>query len=893
MPAPFPLVSRDSALPSPPPRPTDEHGALLRYLRDKVNQLLRVLGTWPLKPEELDDATLINLDPIGIIAESFAQILEHQRRTNADLSLAHEEIRAIFEAVGAGVVVLDAERRIQAYNAWAREYFFAEVAEDVQGRGLAEIGERAPVPAMELIEGAFAAGRGFEHPDFPFGERHFHVVGSPVLDDGGSVSKLVLLYTDVSERIRAELSLRDAQDRLETIVGSVPAGILVIDAETHCVAEANAWAVDLLGYPREQLIGSVCHKFVCPAEMGACPVTDCGEACHSSERMLLRSDGSQVPVVKTVTSVELSGRRYLLESFIDISQRKRAESALQESEERYRSLYTTMKEGVALHRMLFDPDGQPADYVVVDVNPAYEEILDLPREKAIGASGIRLYGEGQPRYMDIFARVVRSGEPVTFETSFRGRTFYISVVRPAAEQFATIFDDVTDRKRAEAQIQEMAFSDMLTGLPNRLLLLERLRDTLARAHRDGSRLAVLFLDLDRFKPINDTMGHNMGDALLKAVAARLRDCVRASDTVARLGGDEFVVLLPEIRRELDATRAARDILARLSEPFVCEGHEMFTTLSVGIALYPRDGRDADTLLKSADMAMYVAKERGRDTYQFYSDDMNRAARERLELETSLRRALKQDEFFLCYQPQLELGVGAITGVEALLRWHHPEQGPVPPARFIPVCEETGLILPLGEWVLRHACVQARAWIDAGLSAGRMAVNLSGLQFKRNDLVRMVAGVLEETGLPAEHLELELTESMIMREVESTVRTLQGLKGMGVRLAIDDFGTGYSSLAYLSSFPIDRIKIAQRFVRDIPQDPNDAAIVETILAMARSLGMEAIAEGVETREQVEFLWSRGCTQVQGYYFARPIQGDTLTSCFRDWLHPGCVCPVGLA
>jgi predicted signal transduction protein with EAL and GGDEF domain len=355
--------------------------------------------------------------------------------------------------------------------------------------------------------------------------------------------------------------------------------------------------------------------------------------------------------------------------------------------------------------------------------------------------------------------------------------------------------------------------------------------------------------------------------------------------VARAGGDEFVVVLDSVRRDLDVTRVAREMLQRLAEPFVWDGRELFTGISIGIAVYPRDGEDPGVLLKNADMAMYEAKRKGRNTYQFFSDEMNRFACERLDLENSLRRALKQNEFFLCYQPQLDLGLGRLTGLEALVRWNRPGHGLVSPGTFIPACEETGLILPLGEWVMREACAQNRAWRAAGLPELRLAVNLSGLQLERGDVVGTVRSVLEQTGVSPECLELELTESMIMHRGEETVRTLAALKDLGVWLSIDDFGTGYSSLSYLKKFPIDRIKIAQEFVRDLSTDPGDAAIVEAIIAMARSLRTGVIAEGVETREQLDFLLSRGCVEMQGYYFARPLPADRAQHCLTECVQQG--------
>jgi diguanylate cyclase (GGDEF)-like protein len=460
-------------------------------------------------------------------------------------------------------------------------------------------------------------------------------------------------------------------------------------------------------------------------------------------------------------------------------------------------------------------------------------------------------------------------------------------------RFATIFDDISDRKRAEQEIQRLAFFDHLTGLPNRTLLRDRLGEALMISARDDHGVAVLFLDLDRFKPINDSMGHAAGDGLLRAVGNRLLSCIRESDTVGRLGGDEFVVILPMIKQGLDAVRVARNLMEQVSEPFAFDDREIYTSCSIGIALSPVDGNEADTLIRSADMAMYAAKERGRNNFQFYSADMNRRASERHEIETRLRRALREQEIQVCYQPQLDIGRGRVTGVEALVRWRDPELGVISPLRFIPLAEETGLILPLGEMVLSTACAQVKAWQEAGASLLSVAVNLSGFQFKQGDIAETVHRVLVETGLSPNSLELELTESMLMDHAKATVETLHELKAMGLRLTIDDFGTGYSSLHYLKNFPIDRIKIAQEFIRDLAADPGDAAIVETIIAMTTSLGIEVMAEGVETIEQLRFLRSRGCVQMQGFYFAKPMSGETISQHLSSGIFREGLCPLGLS
>ena len=432
-----------------------------------------------------------------------------------------------------------------------------------------------------------------------------------------------------------------------------------------------------------------------------------------------------------------------------------------------------------------------------------------------------------------------------------------------------------ERKRAEEELAYMAQYDPLTGLANRALFRDRLEHALARAERNGNLVALMFLDLDRFKAVNDTLGHSYGDELLKEVARRVEGRVRESDTVARLGGDEFAIVLEDLSYAQDAIPVAQDILDLVSQPLVLDGHEVFVTGSIGIAVRPPS--EGDRLLKDADAAMYRAKQRGRNSHEFYTEEMNVQAHERLALERDLRRALDREEFLLHYQPQVDLATGKIVGAEALLRWQHPERGLVSPGEFIPVLEDTGMIVPVGEWVLRTACRQGRVWQESGLGPLRVAANLSARQFGQEGLVDTVAGILEETGLDSLTLELEITESLLMDDVEASTQALTELKRSvsGIRIAIDDFGTGYSSLYRLKTLPIDLIKIDRSFVRDIAADPDDAAIVTAILGLAHNLRLEVIAEGVETGEQMAFLRERGCDLAQGYYLSRPIPAGELT------------------
>ena len=474
---------------------------------------------------------------------------------------------------------------------------------------------------------------------------------------------------------------------------------------------------------------------------------------------------------------------------------------------------------------------------------------------------------------ELFARR-RSGEVIPVEIvvtplDYDGQRVLILTIR-----------DITVRKQTEETLRNLAYLDPLTGLPNRLLFHDRLVQAMERARRTRQLLAILLVDLDRFKLINDSLGLEKGDQVLRSVAGRLGRALRRSDTVARLGGDEFMLLVASAANAEAAAKVAQKVLDTLRPPFTVNGHELTTSASIGIALFPYDGDDADTLIKNADTALSRAKEQGRNHFQFYTNDMNATAFERLMLESRLRKALEQGELVLYYQPQVSLQTGRIVGVEALVRWFHPDLGMVPPADFIPLAEETGLIVPIGEWVLRTACRDGQRWQELGFRPLRVAVNLSARQFQQRDLVDVVARVLDETRLPATDLELELTESVIMRDAAESVRRLRELTALGIQLAVDDFGTGYSSLGYLRTFPIRSLKIDRSFIRDIDRDPNGAAIAQAIIALASSLSLKAIAEGVETREQLDMLRGWGCEEMQGYYFCRPLPADELLALLRQ-------------
>jgi diguanylate cyclase (GGDEF)-like protein/PAS domain S-box-containing protein len=434
------------------------------------------------------------------------------------------------------------------------------------------------------------------------------------------------------------------------------------------------------------------------------------------------------------------------------------------------------------------------------------------------------------------------------------------------------FHDVSAARARSLEMSRLAQHDPLTGLPNRVLFNDRLTQAISLAVRQDKQLAVMFVDLDQFKKINDSLGHSVGDKLLQSVAERLVNCVRRTDTVSRLGGDEFLVLLSQVEHEEDAAVSARKILRALAAPHTVDNKTLDMSVSIGVSTYPSDGPDAENLMNRADTAMYEAKKQGRNNYQFFRKDMQVRLADRQVLEADLRYALGRNEFLLHYQPKFNLQTGQITGVEALIRWVHPQRGLVPPAQFIPIAEECGLMLPIGRWVLLEACRQARAWSDSGLGIVPVAVNVSAAEFGDKDFLSGVRAVLIATGVKAENLELELTESVLMLDAESTVRTLGALKAMGVTLAIDDFGTGYSSFTYLRRFQVDALKLDQSFVREITEDPGDATIVSAMISIGKSLNQRVIAEGVETRAQLKFLQSHGCGEGQGYYFSHPVAAE---------------------
>ncbi|MGA4718399.1 EAL domain-containing protein [Fictibacillus nanhaiensis] len=546
------------------------------------------------------------------------------------------------------------------------------------------------------------------------------------------------------------------------------------------------------------------------------------------------------------------------------------------SERKFRSVIESANDSI----ILSDRTG-----TIISWNKAAERIFGFNEKEALGKNlQIIIPDKFKVAHQQGMERYLLAGEPKVIGNTVEleglrkdGSEFPIELSLAAWQEegtvyFSSIIRDITERKRNEKKINQMVYRDPLTGLPNRLLLNDRLSQALELADETKQTIGIMFIDLDRFKYINDTLGHAVGDQLLIEISKRIQACVGKNDTVCRQGGDEFIVLIPNTTAD-EVSKIAQQIIDLFSSSVMVNEQELFVTPSIGIAMYPGDGRDIETLIKNADTAMYRVKEQGKNNFQFYTPEMNEAVTKKMMLEIGLRKALERDEFKIVYQPQIDVETGGIIGVEALLRWHHPEWGTISPAEFIPIAEETGLILQIGEWVLHGACRQNKAWQDAGYAPLRMAVNISSRQFQQSDLVERVSRILRETALAPQYLELELTESII-QDSKYAVAKMQVLKEMGIHLSIDDFGTGYSSLSYLKTFPIHTLKIDQSFTRNIYADPKDASLVETIIAMAHNLDLKVIAEGVETEEQLQFLQQKQCNEAQGYYFSRPISAEEL-------------------
>jgi len=693
----------------------------------------------------------------------------------------------------------------------------------------------------------------------------------------------------VVERRQAELALRDTGEQFRAIVSQASVGITEVGLDGRYML-VNEKYCEITGYSREEMLTMSVRDIISPMDAERAALLRerllSGELDTVRDERRIRHKNGDLVWVNVSSSLmhdEDGAVKHFVSMIEDISQRKHVEAALHESEEQFLQLANHIPQNFWITGV--------SQRDVVYLSPAFEQITGYTIEAAKASSRLlvtMVHPDDRRRVQTARKNAAGGGYDETFRLVrpdnsvrwVRDRAFPIRDVNGQAYRVAGIAEDITERKQAEERMLQLAHYDGLTNLPNRVLCYDRLNQALAQAKRNQWGMAVMFVDLDRFKNINDTLGHSTGDALLQQASERLARCVRAGDTVGRSGGDEYMLVLSNLNGAQDAGVIAQKIAAAFSEPFVLDGNQLYVTVSIGIALYPGDSKDQDELVRDADTAMYRAKELGRNNFQFYQASMNAKALDKLNLENGLRRALEQNEFRLYYQAKVSLVSGEITGFEALLRWQHPQRGLVSPVEFIPLLEETGLIVPVGEWVIRAASAQLRAWRDAGITPKPIAVNLSARQFQSPDLGRTITGILDEFGIEPGLLEVEITESSLMHNTEEAVRTMEYLVSLGLRISIDDFGTGYSSLAYLKRFPLDALKIDRTFVKDIGQDSDDTAITLALISLAHNLGLKVVAEGVETEVQQAFLSANGCDEIQGFYFAQPLAAGDCTELLRE-------------
>jgi diguanylate cyclase (GGDEF)-like protein/PAS domain S-box-containing protein len=745
--------------------------------------------------------------------------------------------------------------------------------------------QRAPLAARAGLRSAFAfpiSAAGRVHGVVEFYSRDMAELDAELLDCtryiGSQIGQFCL-------RAQAQAALRESEKRHADTIELAAIGISHVN-EAGRFVHVNRALCELLGYTRDELLDKTVKQISHPDDKnvadGQRARLRAGEIdSFQLEKRYLHRDGSTVWVQLTVSVQRDAAGRALHDISItqDINARKLAEFAVQRSEQRFRNLVELSSDWY----WELDAELRFSAFGGRGMSRRVEQSLHgrLPWE-TVGA-------ESDNVKVELRALLERREPFRDFEYSYtdrRGERRHVSAsaepLRDAAGRFAGyrgVSRDITPRKQAEARIQYLATHDSLTGLPNRVMFGELLNHVLATARRNQRKFAVLFIDLDRFKFINDSLGHEAGDALLREVSRRLKECLRASDIVARLGGDEFVMLVQDLHNSEQAGAIARKVMSAVIKPLDINGQECRVTASIGISVFPDDALDETSLMTHADLAMYHAKEEGKNNFQFYDGRLETMSLERLTLETQLRRAIERNELSLHYQAKLDLANNVIAGVEALLRWTSSELGAVSPAKFIPLAEESGLILSIGKWVLRTACAQCVQWQRAGLPPVGVSVNLSPRQLNDPELLDAVRSALADSGLAPHLLELEVTESSVMHNVERALEVLSALKAMGVRLAIDDFGTGYSSLAQLKRFPIDTLKVDRSFIRELPSDSEDKAIAEAIIAMGKTLSLTVVAEGVETREQQDFLRERACDQMQGFYFSKPVSAADFAELLR--------------
>lgn len=825
-----------------------------------------------------------HFDDVGVVTNAFKKMVHDIRQSTDKLQASEKSLETTLQSIGDGMIATDATGRITRMNRTA-EILTGFAIEEALDRPIEQVFQiintqtrkKVANPAREVLRTGKIIGLA-NHTSLirkDGEERHIADSGAPITDEAGNISGVILVFSDVTEKYQQVAQLRESEAQYRNIFSSSGDGIIILGLD-GTILGINPKGFALLECSAEELLHKKLFDIQSPTLSSESHFWSTTKKIERQQ--ISRTEGTIIKKSGETMHYEARGTKFVYESqpaylvlFSDITTRKQSETELK----LLSTVFANTHDGIII---------TDAETRIIAVNASFSKITGYHRDEVLNQK-TRLFRSGiqdQSFYKKMWTQLntsrVWQGE--MWNKHKDGRIYPVwQTINPIysdnqVTNYISVFSDISDLKKAEKELEYLAHYDALTGLPNRVLLRSRLAHALEQAHRHGHKVALLFLDLDRFKNVNDSLGHPVGDQLLKAIADRLSKRIREGDTLCRLGGDEFIVVLDYIQKPSDAAHAAQDLIETLATPFsIAETHEIFIGASVGIAIYPDDSRTSIELEKNADAAMYKAKESGRNTFHFYTYELSVSADQRLTLENSLRKAIENEEIKVVFQPQVDVN-GQLVGVEALARWKDADQQEIPPITFIPIAEDTGLIIPLGQYVLETACRLMEPLFNKSDSSLKLAVNLSAKQFMQTNLTEHIEQTLARTSFNPEQLEIEITESALMETGRDAIVIINSLRRLGVSIAIDDFGTGYSSLSYLKHYAIDKLKIDRSFVKDLPQNIGDREITSTIISMGRNMELSVLAEGVETKAQFELLKAQGCHYFQGYYFGKPQPPHTL-------------------